>query len=252
MAYAREYSKLTGGLHRELVSMVEKAAVRKRKGEGLAAVVDESRCYWFARQQLEVVREACWLDGQPERAITLVGSTARYPEGLQLTLQANEDAAAGRLAAKKWGGKLAGRRAAGEQFSSSSSRRGDGEDRRNGKAVGSRVLEMEERRSGKAVVSRVLETERTLRAPREAAVEVRVRESERRVGRRVLAEASEENVRLTAEEIFRESGGPCWLDEDKSHVYCNLKQSFTVDPGFSWQLACIQIHLHGYSKIPML
>ena len=225
MASAREYYHLAGGVRRDVVAMIEKAVANKRKGEGL--VVHGSQCHGFIDDQLQTVRETSVVDGSPQRAMTLVSSPA-HPDKLDLSVDVSMVGAEGQAAskaAKRWGGKAA----VGVGETTSRSRR-RGSDRSNSKTIETLVLE----------------TERVLRAPRDATVVVNVRERDERGGSRRGSAVS-----LTAEEIFREGSGKCWVGEsDSDHVYCVVKQTCNVDKDFLEYLTTIQLHLYGISKLP--
>lgn len=236
MASAREYSHLTDGVRRDVVAMVEKAVAQKRKGEGL--IVHGSQCHKFIDHHLVTVRETSYLDGAPQRAMTLVASPA-HPTKLELSLEDSMLGAEGQAAskaAKKWGDKAAV---------------GSGETR-------SRQRSSDRGSSGSkasSVNTLVLGTERVLRARRDATVVVNVREREPERGssrgRAATRQApSWSAVSLTAEEIFQQSSGKYWIgDKDKDHVYCVLKQSCNVDKDFVQYLSTVQIHLYGVSKL---
>lgn len=237
MASAREYSHLTDGVRRDVVAMIEKAVVQKRKGEGL--VVHGSQCRRFIDEQLTTVRETSYLDGAPQRAMTLVSSPAHLTK-LELSLDVSMVGVEGQAAskaAKKWGGKAAV---------------GSGETR-------SRLRSKDRGSSGSStscVETQVLETERVLRARRDATVVVNVREREpdrgSGRGRPAARQApSWSAVSLTAEEIFHQCNGKCWVGDkgDTDHIYCVLKQSCNVDKDFVQYLSTIQLHLYGVSKL---
>ena len=240
MASAREYSHLTGGVRRDVVAMVERAVAAKRKGEGL--VVHGSQCRGFIDSQLSTVRETSFLDGEPQRSITLVSATG-HSKKMELTLDVSLVGAAGQAASKaarKWGSKTTG--AGSEEpprVRRSSSKTAGG--------LGGGVVE-----------TQVLDTERVLRARRDASVvvNVRARDMEReRGGRSSVQEApSWSSVRLTAEEIFREWSGKWWVGEkeDREFVYCVVKQSCNVDKGFTEFLSAVQIHIYGVMKLQAL
>ena len=226
MASAREYYHLAGGVRRDVVAMIEKAVANKRKGEGL--VVHGSQCHGFIDSQLQTVRETSLLDGAPQRAMTLVSGPG-HPDKLDLSLDVSMMCAEGQAAskaAKKWGSKAAVD--VGETPSRSRLRSSD-------------------RSNSKIFETLVLVTERVLRAPRDATVVVNVRERE--AGRGVSGRGS--SVSLTAEEIFREGSGKCWIGEkDSDHVYCVVKQTCNVDKDFLQFLTTIQLHLYGISRLP--
>ena len=238
MASAREYSHLTGGVRRDVVVMIERAVAAKRKGEGL--VVHGSQCHGFIDSQCSTVRETSFLNGEPQRSMTLVSASGK----MELTLEVSLVGAAGQAtskAAKKWGSKTTAPAAEEPpRVRRSSSKTGGG--------LG----------GGGVVETQVLDTERVLRARRDASVVVNVRERDvergTRGGRSSVREApSWSSVRLTAEEIFRESSGKWWVgEEDKEFVYCVVKQSCNVDKGFSEFLSAIQIHIYGVMKLQAL
>ena len=251
MASAREYSNLTGGVRRDVVSMIERAVAVKRKGEGL--VVHGSQCHGFIDSQLATVRETSFLDGEPQRCMTLVAAGGDQSGKMELTLEVSLAGSAGQAAsraAKKWGG---GKTAAGASEETARPRRSKLGRRGGGGGGGGGVVE-----------TLVLDTERVLRARRDAGVVVNVRERDAERGRRgsqpggsgrgkssVQEALSWSSVRLTAEEIFRECSGKWWVGEkeDGDHVYCVVKQSCNVDRDFAEYLSAIQIHIYGVMKL---
>ena len=239
MASAREYSNLTRGIRRDVVAMIEKAVSRKRKGEGL--VVHGSQCHGFIDSELEMVRETNYLDGAPQRSMTLVHDS-RYSSKLELSLEVSVLGAAGQAAskaAKKWG------------RGSLESGLGGGGGR--GKDLLSKLKSSE--RSGASSpknddATQVLETERILRARRDASVVVKVREREAERSGGSAQAPLWSSVELTAEEIFRECSGKSWVgDKDSDHIYCTVKQSCNVDPEFPQLLSCIQLHVFGVAEM---
>lgn len=240
MASAREYSHLTDGVRREVVAMIEKAVAQKRKGEGLVDVQDP-QCRRFIHGQLEMVRETSYLDGEAERAMTLV-SNPNHPAKLELSLGVSVVGVEGQAAskaAKIWGSKAAV--GSGEVSGPRSRRRGSDRVERSGsRSTETRTL--------------VLETELVLRARRDASVVVNVteRDADRIRGGRSRSAVQETTspVTLTAEEIFRESSGKVWVGEsDRGHVYCTVKQSCNVDKDFPQYMSDIQLHIYGVSKL---
>ena len=234
MASAREYSNLTDGLRRDVVAMIEKAIAHKRKGEGL--IVHGSQCHGFIDSHLETVRETSYIDGAPQRAMTLI-STPGHTDKLDLSLGISvvgADGQAASKAAKKWGSKVGGREEARSRL-------------RKGNVV--RVGSF--KASGDTLV---LETERVLRARRDASVTVHVRERDAEItrsGRRLRETPSWSSVCLTAEEIFREASGKYWLgDKDSDHVYCTVRQSCNVDKEFLQFMSTIQLHLFEVTRLP--
>ena len=239
MASAREYSHLTDGVRREVVAMIEKAVSQKRKGEGLE--LHDSQCSGFIDSQLEMVRETSFLGGVAQRAMTLVCSPEDPSTKPELTLGVSMVGAEGQAAskaAKIWGSKAA---VGSTEAPAPRSRRRAGN---RGERSSSRSSETE---------TVILDTERVLRARRDASVVVNVREREVERGRggRSRPAVSWSSVSLTAEEIFRECSGKCWLGEkeDRDHVYCTVKQSCNIDRDFSEYLSNIQLHLYGVSKL---
>ena len=235
MASAREYSNLTGGVRRDVVAMIERAVVGKRKGEEL--IVHGSQCHGFIDSNLEMVRETSFLDGVPQRSMTLVSSPGHQGNKMELTLDLSllgSEGQSASKAARKWGRKTSSEE---RPRRSSSSKLGGG--------------------GGRVVETQILETERVLRARRDAVVVVNVRERDAERGRRgsrgrsSLQEApSWSSVRLTAEEIFSESGGKWWVgDKDGEYVYCAVKQSCNVDKGFSEFLSTVQTHIYTVMKL---
>lgn len=234
MASAREYSNLASGVRRDVVAMIEKAVAQKRKGEGL--VVHGSQCHGFIDSQLATVRETNYLDGAPQRAMTLV-SSRDHPSKLELSLEDSVAGAAGQAAskaAKKWGGKGSGE----TRSRLRSSDRGSSSSRTVGETL-------------------VLDTERVLRARRDATVVVNVRGRDGEKGERRGRAAAQQSpssswssVSVTADEIFRECSGKYWVgDRDSDHVYCVVKQSCNVDKDFMQYLTTIQLHFYGVKKL---
>lgn len=222
MTSAQDYGSLMDGVRGVVLTMIERAASRKRKGEGLV-VMDREQCQRFIDQNLEMVREQSWLDGAIVRAMTLVRND-RHPSRAELSLGVTAVGASGVVATKavkKWGAK-AGTGAADQRTRRSST----------------------EERLGSPKTSKagsVLETERTLRAPKDAAITVQLREARG-------SEAPSSSVRLTVEEIFQEGNGRCWLGEkDSDHIYCTMKQTYGVNRDFSWLLSCVQVF--GFIKL---
>ena len=238
MASAREYSHLTGGVRRDVVAMIEKAVSNKRKGEGL--VVHGSQCHGFIDSQLATVRETSFLDGVPQRSMTLVslGEEGKLDLTLGASLAGLEGQAASK-AAKKWGGKKAG----GEERKERPRRTASSKSAAAAAAAAAGVVE-----------TQVLETERVLRARRDASVTVNVRERDGERGGRGRSAVQEtpswSSVRLTAEDIFREGGGKWWVGEtDKEYVYCVVRQSCNVDKSFTEFISAVQIHIYGVMKL---
>lgn len=223
MTSAQDYGSLMDGVHGVILTMIERAASRKRKGEGLVVLGGE-QCQKFIDENLEMVREQSWLDGTVVRAMTLVRND-RHPSQVELSLGITAVGAAGTVAtkaAKKWGAK------AGTSPADQRTRRSSTEER-----LGSP-------KAFKAA-SCVLETERTLRAPKDAAITVQLREAKG-------SEAPSGSVRLTVEEIFQEGNGRCWSGEkDSDHIYYTMKQSYGVNKDFSWLLSCVQVF--GFLKL---
>lgn len=188
-------------------------------------MLDGEQCQKFIDQNLEMVREQSWLDGAVVRAMTLVRND-RHPSRVELSLGVTAVGAAGVVATKavkKWGAK------AGTSAADQRTRRSSTEER-----LGSP-------KTSKAVQASVLETERTLRAPKDAAITVQLREARG-------SEAPSGSVSLTVEEIFQEGNGRCWSGEkDNDHIYCTMKQTYAVSKDFSWLLSCVQVF--GFIKV---
>ena len=222
---AQDNVSLMAGMYSFVLDMIGKAAARKAKGEGLE-VDNREQCVQFIEQCFETVREQNWLDGSVLRAVTLVRNH-QHTAQVDLSLGATAVGAAATLAgkaAKKWGGK------ASNNLTNVRPRR---------------VSAGQERTSAVCTPSAVLETERTVRAPRDAAVTVQLRQRENCVEK----SGEGDSVQVTAEEIFKEGRGLCWNGEkDNDHIYCTMKHAYPVPLDFSWYVCCVQ--LFSTMKLP--
>ena len=209
---------LMAGVYNFVLDMIEKAAARKAKGEGLE-VDNREQCVRFIEQCFETVREQNWLDGSVLRTVTLVRNH-RHTTQVDLSLGATAVGAAATQAskaAKKWGVK------ASNSLTNVRPRR---------------VSAGQERTSAVGTPSAVLETERTLRAPRDAAVTVQLRQRESRTEK----SGGGDSVQVTAEEIFKEGRGLCWNGKkDHDHIYCTMKHAYPVPLDFTWYVCCVQL-----------